>query len=469
MTIGSRGRDDDIATLVAKKQYSKAIEIIRAQLHAKGADQRMRLQLGDILVMAGRPRDAVAVLLPLADEYARDGFAAKAISVLKKIQKIDPRREVEQRLATLIEEKQRVATVPLPSPTRFFEIGIEEIGDGEDLEIGIGGAGVSVSAPEPAPVFDHDLLTEEGSDVAVAAPLPPPAPAAARRPPARETPAPSRRVEPPAARAKPPQTEREISLQAGPDFAFEAEPLDLAIDAEPLEIGVPVRIPKPKAKAITPLAPAVKAPEITLEAELLEIEAHDLELEAEPIEVEPLPAEPETTAPDPMSDDLFAQELLSALDEAFPPNLGQPAPAPAARPSPAGGGGTQIVVSPLFKDFSVDELVAVIQGLRLLVHEPGDVILNEGEPGSSLYMLAAGKVKVFRKNASGRSALVGELSEGAFFGEGSILTGRPRNATVIAAARCELLELDRATLDSITKPHPRVWDILREFAAKRTS
>ena len=82
-------------------------------------------------------------------------------------------------------------------------------------------------------------------------------------------------------------------------------------------------------------------------------------------------------------------------------------------------------------------------------------------------MLASGKVKIFRRNAGGRSTLVGELAEGAFFGEGSVLTGRPRNATVIAASRCELLELDRPTLTSITGTHPRVWDILREFAQRR--
>jgi len=394
MAFGSKGgRDEDIAALVARKQYAKAIEIIRAQLQTRGADPRMRLQLGDILVLAGRPREAVSVLLPLADEYARDGFAAKAISVLKKIQKIDPgRREIDVRLAGLIEEKQRVATVPLPAPTRLFEIGIEEIDEGGGLELGFASPAVSVSVPEPAPVsaaepapvFDHDLLPEE--EIAPAAP------------------------------------------------AVRAEPV-----AKP-------RPPEPDA-------------ELALEAEPLEIEAEALELEAEPIEVEP-----EILEAEPMSGDLFAQELLSALEEAFPPALGKAAP-PARQAQ--GDRGTQIVVSPLFKDFTVDEMVAVIQGLQLLMFEAGDVILNEGEPGHSLYMLASGKVKIYRRNASGRSALVGELAEGAFFGEGSVLTGRPRNATVIAAGRCELLELDRATLDSITRTHPRVWDILREFAQKR--
>jgi hypothetical protein len=42
-------------------------------------------------------------------------------------------------------------------------------------------------------------------------------------------------------------------------------------------------------------------------------------------------------------------------------------------------------------------------------------------------------------------------------------------ASVVALARCELLELDRPTLDGITKTHPHVWDVLREFAQKRAA
>ena len=77
----------------------------------------------------------MAILAPLADEYAREGFAAKAVAVLKKIQKIDPsRRDTEQKLASLIQEKQRVATISLPTMSAtgggggLPEIGIEEIG-----------------------------------------------------------------------------------------------------------------------------------------------------------------------------------------------------------------------------------------------------------------------------------------------------------------------------------------------------
>ena len=99
---------------------------------------------------------------------------------------------------------------------------------------------------------------------------------------------------------------------------------------------------------------------------------------------------------------------------------------------------------PAVQDFSVDEMVAVIEGLKLLSFERGEVILREGDPGSSLYTLTSGRVRAFRKDTRGGKQLpLGDLKEGAFFGELSVLTGAPRTATVVALTRCELLELDR--------------------------
>jgi cAMP-dependent protein kinase regulator len=169
-----------------------------------------------------------------------------------------------------------------------------------------------------------------------------------------------------------------------------------------------------------------------------------------------------------MSAGQFADEIMGLVDSVFQEFPASSSPAPAA--SEPARGGSQIVVSPLFRDFSVDEMVAVIQGLRLLSFERGQAILREGQPGGSLYTLTSGRVRAFKRDAAtGRQNALGDLKEGAFFGEMSILTGQPRMASVVALTRCELLELDRATLDEITKTHPHVWDVLREFARQRAA
>ncbi|MCU0241854.1 MAG: cyclic nucleotide-binding domain-containing protein, partial [Vicinamibacteria bacterium] len=179
-------------------------------------------------------------------------------------------------------------------------------------------------------------------------------------------------------------------------------------------------------------------------------------LEAEAIEEGPV-----------VPDAAFANDVLAAIDEIFPSGIESSSLSAAADidETPAG---TQIVVSPLFKNFAVDEMVLVIQGLKLLTFEPRQIILKQGEPGNSLYMLTSGRVRAFIKDpTTGKQRPLADLEEGAFFGEMSILTGKPRTATIVAAERSELLELDRATLDSIVKTHPHVWDVLKEFAELR--
>jgi cAMP-dependent protein kinase regulator len=112
----------------------------------------------------------------------------------------------------------------------------------------------------------------------------------------------------------------------------------------------------------------------------------------------------------------------------------------------------------------------VMRGLRLLTFDPGDVIVLEGDPGDSLFVLTTGRVKAFVRTADApRPRKVRELKEGEFFGEISILSGKPRTATVTCATRCELLELDRATLDDICRTHPKVLHILEDYYMDRAA
>jgi hypothetical protein len=171
-------------------------------------------------------------------------------------------------------------------------------------------------------------------------------------------------------------------------------------------------------------------------------------------EADPLPIGAEADAS--MSEQDFALELVEVAHEAIEAQ----AQAPPSPPRPA-------VASPLFSDFEESELVAVMHGMELLSFEPGDIIITEGEPGDSLFVLTTGAVKAFIRNPTGRHVLVREMGEGSFFGEISILTGKPRTATVTAAARCELLELDKVTLDGICKSHPGVLNVLKAFYTER--
>jgi CRP-like cAMP-binding protein len=88
----------------------------------------------------------------------------------------------------------------------------------------------------------------------------------------------------------------------------------------------------------------------------------------------------------------------------------------------------------MFDELGPDERLAVLRGLKLRTFEPGDVLVTEGEPPSGLYLLTAGGVKVYARDAESRNHPVGRLDEGDFFGEIASRSGLPRNATVVATA-----------------------------------
>jgi CRP-like cAMP-binding protein len=128
-----------------------------------------------------------------------------------------------------------------------------------------------------------------------------------------------------------------------------------------------------------------------------------------------------------------------------------------------------LLASPLFVGFSEDELLAVIRELRLLTFEAGDIVVTEGEPGESVFILAVGAVKVFTRDPGGRSVAIASLKEGGFFGEISALSGRSRTATVTVAAHSEMLELERAALDALDVSHPGVRVVLEAAYRERTT
>ena len=199
--------------------------------------------------------------------------------------------------------------------------------------------------------------------------------------------------------------------------------------------------------------------------------------------VEPIPAESELGSGPPaaqgarpartgeleafisLSEDVFQDQVTDLIEEMLDPGAEPGVPGPDAPPAPA----RSLLTGPLFEGLSDDERVALVRGLKLRTFEPGDVVLTEGETGSSLFLLTAGAVRVFVRNPGGSNLLLDDLGEGDFFGEISILSGRPRNATVTAAALCEMLELDQAALAEIALRYPHVSERLQSFSRERAA
>ena len=105
--------------------------------------------------------------------------------------------------------------------------------------------------------------------------------------------------------------------------------------------------------------------------------------------------------------------------------------------------------------------------MELESHDEGSVIISEGQPGASMYVIANGEVKVFTNGPGGTTVYLAKLGEGDFFGEVSMLTGKPRTATITASQRTELLRLDKEKLDNALAKYPGIRIVLDDFYQRR--
>lgn len=130
----------------------------------------------------------------------------------------------------------------------------------------------------------------------------------------------------------------------------------------------------------------------------------------------------------------------------------------------------KIPQSPLFEVLQPEERDAIVREMELETHDEGSVVISEGDPGSSMYVIAAGEVKVFTRGSMGAGTVyLARLGEGDFFGEVSVLTGKPRTATITAAQRTELLRLDKEKLDGLLPRFPGIGKVLDQFYKKRAA
>ncbi len=106
-----------------------------------------------------------------------------------------------------------------------------------------------------------------------------------------------------------------------------------------------------------------------------------------------------------------------------------------------------------FSDCTSYELRRVRSQMTSIERDAGEVLIEEGKPGSEFFVIASGSASVWR---NGR--LLDHLLAGSFFGELSLLDGKCRSATVRAESSIHLLAMSRREiqhaqqLDSLHRP-----------------
>ena len=96
---------------------------------------------------------------------------------------------------------------------------------------------------------------------------------------------------------------------------------------------------------------------------------------------------------------------------------------------------------PLFAPCPEPVLADVGRRLRHRHFRRNEVIFHQGDPGDALHVIIGGAVKILLPSAEGDEAIIATLRPGDFFGELSLLDGRPRSATATTVEPSETLSL----------------------------
>lgn len=122
---------------------------------------------------------------------------------------------------------------------------------------------------------------------------------------------------------------------------------------------------------------------------------------------------------------------------------------------------------PLFSDVSQSEFIEIIKRLKTRSFKAQSMIFKEGDKGDSIFLVASGKVNIYKRDASGRQVFLRAINEGDFFGEFSYFANSKRNVSAISAEDSQLLELTRDEIDRMLEEFSGFKTALIEFYKKR--
>ena len=94
----------------------------------------------------------------------------------------------------------------------------------------------------------------------------------------------------------------------------------------------------------------------------------------------------------------------------------------------------------------------------------GEVLVREGEPSGSFFIVLSGRFTVHKGNSTGS---VAEIAQGELVGEIGFFAGLPRTATVVAARDSIVLEISHNHFEKAAETLPSLREAVTTFLARR--
>jgi CRP/FNR family transcriptional regulator, cyclic AMP receptor protein len=130
--------------------------------------------------------------------------------------------------------------------------------------------------------------------------------------------------------------------------------------------------------------------------------------------------------------------------------------ATAAASGPSGATAELLRGVPLFAGLSEPELQKIARVAVPRNYPGGTIILREGDPGDTCYVLERGQARVTRQHADGRTITLTNVSTGEIFGELAMFGGEVRSATVEAVDDVRAVAILAGDLKRLLNEHPEI-------------
>ena len=100
-------------------------------------------------------------------------------------------------------------------------------------------------------------------------------------------------------------------------------------------------------------------------------------------------------------------------------------------------------------------------------YEGDEVVFRQGDKGDRLYIVVNGKIQIVNDRPGQPTALIAELGPGDCFGEMSLISDQPRNATARTAGAVDVLTVDRDAFHALFAHLPPLRNLFQQLIAQR--
>lgn len=415
-----------------------AIEVLGMLQEADPRTPRWSHKRGDLLRKVNDVKEAIRCYASAVDQYADQGFIARAVAMARTILDLDPSRidileRVDPEAARKLHRRLRPRAISSP-PGSFADATISDQSPAMTAmrHPMVLDEAAPVPVPAPRPVR-HSLVIEDAAPIARSGPLRHPLVIEDGAPPLVSTAGAANDSAPPAKRdsmdafgelSLPPAAPVRIS-EPGESPASGDFDTNLSLPAPP-RLPTAYEVLDQADELIS--APDQRANETRFsdapKRRSVEIDITDLELEDRKSVTR---------------DDMERPELPSA------PSL------------------SQLPLFPLFAEMPKELLQELVTRAQVISLDDGEYVVRTGEPANALYGIVDGSVQVI---VVGQHLKV-TLAEGDVFGEACLLPGERRHADVIVLGRLVALRIPRDVLQQLIKEHPRLAEVMLELLTRR--